>query len=85
MLTGSFHHVIANAAAAKFRQAMRLWLPPHATPVFSAAETGEQALITRIALKASGYNVPDADGFDLAARIPIAKSKTRFLRIDESL
>lgn len=78
MLTESFHHVIANAAAAQLQ-------PSHATLVFSAAKTGGQALITRIALKASGYNGPDANGFDLVEKLPIEKSKMRFFCIDENL
>ncbi len=64
---------------------VKIFLAPHASPVFGAAKIVEHEVAALNALKVLGYIPFDADEFDLVEKLRVTKSKARALRYQAAL
>jgi hypothetical protein len=85
MLTQSFENSISQANEEQLREALRLMLQPHASPVFGAARTIEHEVAALKALKLLGNIKANADEFDLVENLRVTKSKARSLLYQAAL
>lgn len=85
MLTAAFEQAIAQASEPQLREAVRLLLRPHASPVFGAAKTVEHEVAALKALKVLGYINSSADEYELVESLRITKAKARSLLYQASL
>lgn len=75
MLNKHYSQHIEQASEEKLREALKILLKPHATPVFGAAKAIEHEVAALSALKILEFIDASSDDFTLVEKLRITKSK----------
>ncbi len=85
MLNKHYSQHIEQASEEKLREALKILLKPHATPVFGAAKAIEHEVAALSALKILEFIDASSDDFTLVEKLRITKSKARSLLYQAAL
>lgn len=85
MLSAAINQKIDQASVITLKEALKILLTPHATPVFGGAKTVEHEVAALNALKHLEYLTPKAEEYELVDRLRVTKTKARSLLYQASL
>lgn len=85
MLNKHYSQHIEQASEEKLREALKILLKPHATPVFGASKAIEHEVAALSALKILEFIDVSSDDFTLVEKLRITKSKARSLLYQAAL